>query len=84
MPLPARLSDVDLTFNCPPCGRALVMPGRWFKSVKRFKCKGCQADVRLTYAAKVFLFARHDRLGEDASPPSSKALRFKLGGQHSI
>jgi transposase-like protein len=65
MALSDRLRDVDLTFNCPHCGHALTKPGRWFKSASRFKCKGCQADVRLTYSAKLDLYARHDSLQRD-------------------
>jgi transposase-like protein len=60
MPLSDRLRDVDLTFNCPHCGHALLKPGKWFKSANRFKCRACQADIRLTYSAKVALFARYD------------------------
>ena len=60
MTLSVRLLNVDLTFNCPHCGHALTKPGSWFKSANRFKCKGCKADVRVTYTAKLALFARHD------------------------
>jgi hypothetical protein len=67
------LSDVDLSFDCPHCGHALIKPGRWFKSVTRFKCKGCDADVRLTYSAKVALFERHANLADTATP-SQKGL----------
>ena len=59
MPLSDSLRYVDLTFNCPHCGHALVKSGAWFQSVSHFKCEGCQRDVQLTYDDKVALFDNH-------------------------
>jgi transposase-like protein len=57
--LPPSLHSVDLTYHCPHCGHPLVMPGRWFKSAWRFKCKSCKSDVHLSYSNKIALFGRH-------------------------
>jgi hypothetical protein len=35
------------------------MPGIWFKSAWRFKCKSCKSTVPLTYSNKLALFSRH-------------------------
>jgi transcription elongation factor Elf1 len=82
MPLTDRLSDVDLTFNCPHCGHPLIKPGKWFKSANRFKCSACQADVRLTYSAKVALFARYDTATEERRSPGGKGASFKKKNPH--
>jgi hypothetical protein len=62
MPLSTGLRSVDLTFECPACNHALVKSGTWFQVVGRFKCEGCQRDVRLTCADKLSLFDRHAHL----------------------
>jgi hypothetical protein len=62
MALSSKLDDVLLTFGCPQCGRALIKKGRWFKSVARFKCVGCQLETQITYGDKLKLFAKHARL----------------------
>jgi transposase-like protein len=45
--------------TCPFCTRALVKSGSWFQTIGRFKCNGCQLEVRLTYSDKVALFDKH-------------------------
>jgi len=62
MPLSGSLHSVSMTFECPFCTRTLVKRGGWFQTIGRFKCKGCQREVRLTYADKVTLFDRHAHL----------------------
>lgn len=61
MSLSANLFDVLLTFGCPHCGRALIKKGSWFKSAARFRCAGCQREVRIGYEDKIRLFAKHAR-----------------------
>jgi transposase-like protein len=62
MALPTELRDASLTLDCPQCGHALTKKGSWFMAGHRFKCEGCQREVRLTYAEKIKLFARHTHL----------------------
>lgn len=62
MPLSGSLRLVDLTFNCPYCGLALVKKGEWFQTIANFKCNGCQRSIRLTYDDKVALFKKHAHL----------------------
>jgi hypothetical protein len=57
--LSPNLHSVDLTYHCPHCSHPLVMPGIWFKSAWRFKCKSCKSTVPLTYSSKLALFGRH-------------------------
>jgi hypothetical protein len=57
--LSPSLHSVDLTYHCPHCNHPLVMPGIWFKSAWRFKCKSCKSTVPLTYSNKLALFSRH-------------------------
>ena len=72
MPLSSSLRSVDLTFECPACNYAKVESGAWFQAVGRFKCEGCQREVRLTYADKVALFEKHAHLGIDRGPATTK------------
>lgn len=62
MPLSGNLRLVDLTFNCPHCGHALVKTGGWFQAVADFKCNECKRRLRLTYDDKVALFKKHAHL----------------------
>jgi transposase-like protein len=62
MPLSGALRTVDMSFKCPLCGLALVKDGNWFMTVGRFKCEGCQAQIRLSYNDKVELFAEYAHL----------------------
>jgi transposase-like protein len=62
MPLSASLRNVELTFECPSCGYALVKTGYWFQTISRFKCEGCQVEILLGYPDKVALFERHGHL----------------------
>jgi transposase-like protein len=59
MPLSLSLHSVSMTFECPFCTRTLVKSGGWFQTIGRFKCNGCQREVRLTYSDKVALFDKH-------------------------
>ena len=65
MPLSGSLSSIDLTFRCPVCNYPLVKRGGWFRTVGRFKCAGCQSDIRLTYRDKVALFEGHVSLASN-------------------
>jgi transposase-like protein len=62
MPLSLSLHSVSMIFECPFCTRALVKSGSWFQTIGRFKCNGCQREVRLTYSDKVALFDKHAHL----------------------
>ena len=62
MPLSASLRFADLTFECPFCNCQLVKTGGWFQSIHRFKCEGCQSQIRLGYSDKVTLFQKHAHL----------------------
>jgi transposase-like protein len=62
MPLSAQLRYVALTLECKHCGHALMKNGGWFMAAPRFKCAGCQREVRITYDDKVALFAKHAHL----------------------
>ena len=62
MPLSPSLHSVDLTFECPLCGHVLVKTGNWFQTVGRFKCEGCQAQIRLSYSDKLAIFEKHGHL----------------------
>jgi transposase-like protein len=63
MPLSAILLNVEMAFECPLCGHALVKRGSWFQTIGRFQCRGCQDPVRLSYKDKLALFERHAHLG---------------------
>ena len=63
MPLSASLLTVEMTFECPFCGHALVKSGSWFHSVSKFKCKGCEREIRLGYPDRLALFDRHAQIG---------------------
>ena len=56
MSLSSSLSSIDLTFRCPVCNYPLVKKGGWIWTFGRFKCPGCQSDIRLTYRNKVAIF----------------------------
>ena len=62
MRLSGSLRFADLTFECPFCNCQLVKTGGWFQSVHRFKCEGCQSQIRLGYSDKVALFQKHTHL----------------------
>jgi transposase-like protein len=62
MPLSASLLTVEMTFECPHCGHALVKRGSWFQVATRFKCKGCEGEIRLNYPDRLKIFARHAHL----------------------
>ncbi len=59
MPLSMNLSDVALTFYCPMCNHPLVKKGSWFITAAHFRCDSCGKRVRITYPAKVELFAKY-------------------------
>ena len=70
MSLSASLLTVEMTFECPHCGHALVKSGNWFHSVPRFKCKGCEREIRLGYPDRLAIFERYAHLAT-ASPTTS-------------
>jgi hypothetical protein len=60
MPLPREYSDVSLSHPCPQCAYEVRKKGSWAQSTGMFTCAGCRTRVRrLTYDAKVKLFADH-------------------------
>jgi transposase-like protein len=67
MPLSLSLHSVSMTFECPFCTCTLVKSGGWFQTIGRFKCNGCQREVRLTYSDKVALFDKHAQLKRKSS-----------------
>jgi hypothetical protein len=44
MPLSAILLTVEMTFECPHCGRALVKTGSWFQTIGRFQCRDAKTQ----------------------------------------
>jgi hypothetical protein len=78
MPLSDKLLHKDLTFYCPYCARAIVKKGEWFRTGPKFKCQGCQHEVRLTYADKVALFEDHAHLVTTANPAKRPDGRLTL------
>ena len=62
MPLSVSLLTVEMTFECPFCGHVLVKSGSWFHSVSRFKCKGCERVIRLSYPDRLALFEKYAHL----------------------
>jgi hypothetical protein len=61
MPLSLDLCHVDLTLECKHCGWPLIKSGYWFITAPRFKCEGCNRELRITYSEKVVLFEAHAR-----------------------
>jgi hypothetical protein len=72
MPLSSMLRPVDLTLECKHCGHPITKPGRWFISVHRFNCEGCNREVLIPYSDKVALFNKHAR-------PSQPKPRSRFG-----
>jgi hypothetical protein len=62
MTLSAKLRDVDLTFECKPCGYLIVKKGKWFWTVASFRCPACEVVQFLSYRDKLALFAKHSHL----------------------
>ena len=63
MPLSASLFNVEMTFECPLCGHALVKSGSWFYTVPKFKCEGCHRQIRLSYPDRLAIFEKYAHLG---------------------
>jgi hypothetical protein len=59
MPLPREQTDVILSYQCPLCAHHVRKKGSWFQSTGMYTCAGCRTRVRLTYNAKVKVFADH-------------------------
>jgi hypothetical protein len=57
--LSSGLRHVDLTFECELCGHLMTKRGSWIMTASTFKCDECKGQLRLTYSAKVALFAKH-------------------------
>ena len=70
MPLSLKMRQVNLTLECKHCGHPITKTGRWFISVNRFKCEGCNREVPLRYSDKIALFKKHARLTQ---PKPSRA-----------
>jgi hypothetical protein len=70
MPLSSLLRQVELTLACKHCGHSLIKKGDWFVVAHRFKCKGCNREVPITYSDKIALFGKHVHLSRPSPRPS--------------
>jgi transposase-like protein len=61
MPLSAGLEHVPLAYPCPDCGQKHTNKGSWFRSIAHYRCLVCHHEVRMTYDAKLRLFADYKR-----------------------
>ncbi|WEK03687.1 MAG: hypothetical protein P0Y65_16040 [Candidatus Devosia phytovorans] len=48
-----------MSFPCPHCGHVITKEGSWFRARAHYPCQACRQEVKLNYADKVALFARH-------------------------
>jgi len=61
MPLNIALDGVLMTHPCPYCGVVTTRPGRWFRVIRHYRCKGCNEPVHLPYEQKLKLFAAAEK-----------------------
>lgn len=78
MPLCQNLCPLEMTFKCPRCGLALLKPGRWFQVASKYRCEGCQSEIRITYPDKIALFQKYAASQrEGPSPPKHSSVLTK-------
>lgn len=80
MTLDPRLRNVVLSYPCPKCGRVQEKSGRWFFSVRHYRCTGCGEEIEMTYKRKLRLFADNAHL---VVPGNSEPTKLKSNKRQS-
>ena len=56
MALTKGLANVLLSHPCPYCGHKHEKTGRYFQTLRDYRCPSCERSVQMTYDDKVRLF----------------------------
>jgi uncharacterized protein YlaI len=56
MPIPEKLMNESIEFECPTCSHVMAKKGSWVKVIAAFNCDECNARIRIGYMTKLALF----------------------------
>lgn len=59
MTLNPGLNNEILSHPCGRCGEFIQRPGRWFSTIRQYRCESCGYQSRMSYEAKIQLFNAH-------------------------
>lgn len=61
MSLPRRLDGLLMKHTCPSCRAVIQREGRWFRTIRQYRCSACRKTVTVTYEDKLRLFAATEK-----------------------